>query len=147
MSISSLTSATSTLGQTSDSTDSTSVLPQQTLDQSDFLNLLVTQLANQDPMNPMSDTDFVAQMANFTSLQQTKETYAAIQSLQANDLIGRMVVVQTDDGSYDSGTVSGVAMDSSGTPNIVVNGQPYALSAVQSVTAAPTNTGTQGVQQ
>ncbi len=146
MSVSSITSAASTLGQTNGSTDSSSVLPQQTLNQNDFLNLLVTQLANQDPMNPMSDTDFVAQMASFTSLQQTKETQASIQSMQATDLIGRTVAVQGADGTVDSGVVSGVVMDS-GTPNLLVNGQSYALSAVQSVSPAPTNTETQGVQQ
>ena len=145
MSVSSIASSTAA-GQTGSASDSSSVLPQQTLDQGDFLNLLVTQLANQDPMNPMSDTDFVAQMANFTALQQTKETYTAIQSLQANDLIGRQVVVQTDDGNTDTGTVSGVTMDTSGVPSIIVNGQPYTLSQVQSVTPAPTNTGTQGAQ-
>ena len=146
MSVSSITSTASTLGQTTGSTDSSSVLPEQTLSQSDFLNLLVTQMENQDPMNPMSDTDFISQMANFTSLQNSTETYASIQAMQANNLIGSTVTVQGTDGTVDSGVVSEVVMNS-GTPNLLVNGQTYTLDEVQSVALTPTNTQTQGAQQ
>ena len=143
MSVSTINSVSST---TTTDQSAASRVPTQTLDQNDFLKLLVTQLSAQDPMNPMKDTDFIAQMASFSALEQSKQTGTDIQSLQANDLIGRVVVVQADDGTLASGTVSGVVMNA-GTPNIVVNDQPYALSAVQSVSPAPTNTGTQGVQQ
>jgi flagellar basal-body rod modification protein FlgD len=40
------------------------------LGKDDFLRILMTQLQNQDPMNPMQDKDFIAQMATFTSLEQ-----------------------------------------------------------------------------
>lgn len=143
MSVSSITPAASIFGQTSGTTDTSSVLPQQTLNQSDFLNLLVKQLASQDPMNPMSDTSFIAQMASFTSLQQTQETQASIAAMQANEMIGRVVIVQGGDGTVDRGTVDGVLMNS-GTPNILVNGQTYTLNQVQTVEPAPTSTQTQG---
>lgn len=143
MSVNSVTSTNSIYDSSTSSTDSSSALPQQTLGQSDFLNLLVTQMENQDPMNPMSDTDFIAQMASFTSLEQSKDTEASIQSMQANDLIGRQVMVQGSDGVVNTGTVSGVLMDS-GAPNLVVNGQLYTLDEVVSVATAATNTTTQG---
>jgi flagellar basal-body rod modification protein FlgD len=152
MSVSSITTAASLFGQNNGAADTSSIVPQQTLDQSDFLNLLIKQLASQDPMNPMSDTSFIAQMASFTSLQQTKETQASIAAMQANDMIGRVVIVRGGDGTVDRGTVDGVVMDS-GTPNILVNGQTYKLNQVQTVELAQasaqtqgTNTQTQGVQ-
>ena len=43
------------------------------LGQDDFLQLLVTQMRNQDPMAPMQDTEFIAQMAQFTSLEQSRK--------------------------------------------------------------------------
>lgn len=132
----SIASVTSTAAQSS----SQSVkLPQQTLNQNDFLNLLVTQMQNQDPMNPMSDTDFIAQMAQFSTLQQSQQTYTSIANLQANSLIGRVVTVQADGGNANTGTVSQVVMVN-GIPNLLVNGQAYTLSELQAVAPAPTTT-------
>ncbi len=63
------------------------------LSMQDFLNLLVAQIANQDAMNPMDNTEFIAQMAQFSSLQaMTDLTEVALQG-QAASLIGKNVVV------------------------------------------------------
>lgn len=43
------------------------------LDKDAFLRLLTTQLSNQDPLNPMEDREFIAQLAQFTSLEQMQE--------------------------------------------------------------------------
>jgi flagellar basal-body rod modification protein FlgD len=128
------------------SSSSSALVPTQTLNQQDFLNLLVTQLQNQDPMNPMSDTDFIAQMAQFSTLQQSQQTYQSISEMQADNLIGSTVNVSSTGGVSDTGVVSGVIANS-GAPEILINGAPYTLSDIQSVTpsatpAASTNSST-----
>jgi len=114
-------------------------LPVQTLNQQDFLQLVVAQMSNQDPMNPQKDTEFIAQMAQFTALEQSKAMQSDIaqlrseqQMLQANALIGRAVELQGSQGALITGTVSGVQV-TAGTPQIVVNGQAYDLSALLSI--------------
>jgi len=151
-------SATSTITKqdATQSGDTSSALPTQTLTQDDFLKLLVAQLQAQDPLNPESDTEFVSQMANFTTLEQSKEMTADIQQLgtqqqllQANDLIGRTVTLGNADGSLTSGTVTGVLVQS-GVPSMIVNGQVYDMSALLAITptasssSSTSNTSTQG---
>jgi|SRR5580658_6198940 flagellar basal-body rod modification protein FlgD len=116
-------------------------LATQTLNQADFLKLLVTQMSSQDPLNPESDTDFAAQLAQFSSLQATQTMGGNLQTIQATGLIGQTVyVTPTVGGTSVSGVVSGVAI-SSGTPQILVNGQAYGLSQITGVvpTVAPTS--------
>jgi flagellar basal-body rod modification protein FlgD len=122
------------------------MLPIKTLGQQDFLNLLVQQLTHQDPMNPESNIDFTAQMAQFSTLQSTTAIQSGIsqlgaqqQFLQANALLGRTVTLQSPDGTIASGTVTAVDLRS-GTPRIVINNQSYDLSQVLAVT--PMQTGT-----
>jgi len=116
--------------------------PQQVLSQNDFLQLLVTQMENQDPLNPQSDTQMAAEMAQFTALQTSSASSSSLAMMQANSLVGSTVNLQTTPGSSDttSGVVQGIVMQN-GTPEIVVNGTPYTLSQVLAVipTAANTN--------
>lgn len=141
----SLASSTATKAATSatDSTGAAARLAAKTLGQDDFLKLLVTQLSAQDPMNPQKDTEFIAQMAQFSSLEQTRTMQGDIagmrsdqQILQANSLIGRSVIVQGASGTPSAGLVSGVTLVN-GTPQIIVNGQAWQLSQLVSVTNAP----------
>jgi flagellar basal-body rod modification protein FlgD len=115
-------------------------IPQKTLGQDDFLKLLVTQFTNQDPLSPMKDTEYIAQMAQFTTLEQSKTMTQSIDSLrtqnqflQANALIGRTVDLQTDQDTPTTGVVSAVQVTTAGSPQIVVNGQPYDLGTVLSI--------------
>ena len=108
-------------------------LPQQTLNQDDFLKLLVAQLGAQDPLNPVSDTEFIGQMAQFSTLQQTQAMQQNVAGLQASSLIGRTVQVKSDQGLIDTGTVNSVTFQS-GTPSIMVNGSSYSLNQILSVT-------------
>jgi flagellar basal-body rod modification protein FlgD len=63
------------------STDTES-LASTSLGQEDFLKLLITQLENQDPLNPQDSTEFTAQLAQFSSLEQLTNINTALSNLQ-----------------------------------------------------------------
>lgn len=111
-------------------------VPQKNLGQGDFLKLLAKQFQTQDPMKPMEDTAFIAQMAQFTSLEQSKsmsEEMTAMRTDQqrtaANSYLGHRVTVSDGKGGTETGDVLAVN-SSSGDPTLVINGKPFALSAV-----------------
>ena len=110
----------------------------QALNQQDFLQLLVSQMENQDPMNPQSNTEMASQMAQFTALTQSSASSASLAMMQANSLIGSTVTLQVDSQTTATGAVQGVVLQN-GTPEIMVNGTTYTLSQVTSVTPAVTN--------
>jgi flagellar basal-body rod modification protein FlgD len=120
------------------STTAANPLASQSLNQADFLKLLVTQMSSQDPLNPESDTDFAAQLAQFSSLQATQTMGGNIQTIQATGLLGQTVAVTPSTGGNPvSGVVTGVEI-ASGTPEIIVNGQAYTLSQLVAITPTPT---------
>lgn len=96
-------SVTST--SSSSASSSTSAMPTQTLDQNDFLTLLMAQLQNQDPTQPVDDTQFASELAQFSSLQQLTDIGSTLDSmlsaqssanqLQAANLVGKNVLYQT----------------------------------------------------
>jgi flagellar basal-body rod modification protein FlgD len=126
------------ISNTSSSQDTTTN-PNSTLTQADFLQLLVTQMTSQDPLNPQSSTDFAAQLAQFSALQENTAMAGSMSNLQANSLIGATVSVSSATNSLDetTGVVTAVDM-SSGEPEIQVDGQLYGLSQILSIT--PTQT-------
>ncbi|HEY8880053.1 MAG TPA: flagellar hook capping FlgD N-terminal domain-containing protein [Roseateles sp.] len=91
----------------------------------DFLKILVAQLGNQDPLKPMDNQEFVTQLAQFTSLQQTQEMndklgqlLSAQASQQSIGLLGKTVDVETPSGA-SSGLVTGLSF-TSGEPRLTV---------------------------
>ncbi len=110
------------------------------LDKNDFLKILITQLTHQDPTQPMDDKEFVAQMAQFSSLEQMtnmSEGLSRVADLlarsQAVSMLGNAVDLSDDAG----GTVSGIvdAVTGGNFPQLLVNGQYYDFSKVQAVKA------------
>lgn len=82
----------------------------------DFLKILLTQLTYQDPLKPMDNQEFMAQMAQFTSLEQTQQLNNKIETLITNQaalqsvgLIGKTVDVNTPTGAV-TGTVSALSL-------------------------------------
>lgn len=111
--------ATSSTANSSSGTSSASNATQQALGQNDFLNMMITQLKSQDPLNPMDNSAFVAQLAQFsqvqgiqnmnTSMQSLSSNLTSNQALQASSLIGKKVYVNTSSAIYDgSGSFQGL---------------------------------------
>jgi flagellar basal-body rod modification protein FlgD len=104
-----------------------------------FLKLLVAQLKYQDPMKPMDNTEFLAQTAQFTTVEKLADLATAQQSLLtaqlqlgASNLIGKTVAYIGQDGTEQSGVVTAAAF--SGTsPTLRVGDTDVALSAVKEV--------------
>ncbi len=74
-----------------------------TMGKDEFLKLLITQLQHQDPTNPMEDREFIAQMAQFSSLEQMLTMNTNMEKLIGNmsfsssyDLLGRNVTIEAD---------------------------------------------------
>jgi flagellar basal-body rod modification protein FlgD len=108
------------------------------LGKDDFLNLLVTQLQYQDPLNPQQDTQFISQMAQFSALEQMQNLNTTFSSTKAFGLIGKIVnaTLKEDDSSKDNtitGEVTSVKMQS-GKVYVIVKDKEVPVENVQEVT-------------
>ena len=129
-------STDSTNSSTTDSSTS-STLPTQTLTQDDFLKLVVAQMTSQDPLHPQSDTEFIAQMAQFSALEQAKTTQSDMAQLTASQLLGQTVDLEVNGTPSAHGVVSAIQIES-GTPKLIVGGEPYDLSQLINIAPTPT---------
>ncbi len=116
------------------------------MDKDAFLKLLVTQLKNQDPMKPMQDTEFIGQMAQFSSLEQMQNMNKQMaaqnnfaQLSQASSLIGKDVTLVTN--GEDAQTITGMVDEvrqTGGETFVIVGGEAYATSMIHTVGKAGT---------
>jgi flagellar basal-body rod modification protein FlgD len=86
-----------------------------------FLKLFVAQLQHQDPMNPMNDNEFMAQMASFSTLEQVTNLAAANERSATIGLIGRTVTYTDQNNVPHTGTVEKVTTKD-GKPLLTVDG-------------------------
>jgi len=110
-------------------TESTKRQPKQSLGKDDFLQILITQLAYQDPTAPMEDKEFIAQMAQFSTLEQMTgmaQDFSKLTSMlagnEASSALGKSVEIIEGER-----TVHGIvqAVTKGGTPEVLVNGNFY----------------------
>jgi flagellar basal-body rod modification protein FlgD len=126
MSVSAPSTASSTIGP-SQTTDSASSVAG-SLNEGDFLNLMMDQMKNQDPLNPSDPTQYMSELASFSSLDeqiqiqesssQSASNQAASSALQ---MLGQNVSYTDSNGNSASGTVTAVDFTSSG-PTLTIGG-------------------------
>lgn len=108
------------------------------LGKSDFLNLLVTQLKYQDPMNPVDDKEFIGQMAQFSGLEQMQNLNTSFTSQKAYSMVGKYVKASVKDETTGvvndvSGYVTKVKI-ASGKTTLMVNNKEVPVDSVVELT-------------
>ena len=136
---------TGTLGPTNSA--NTSVGRTDQMGKDTFLKLLVAQMRYQDPANPASSSEFMAQTATFSQVEKLQEIASQNaqlltlqRSLSAGALVGHAVSYTATDGTTKTGTVSSVKVAGTGTetePQAVIGGVTVALGRITEV-ALPT---------
>ncbi|MDT3424519.1 flagellar basal-body rod modification protein FlgD [Paenibacillus forsythiae] len=110
----------------------------ETLGKDQFLKILVTQLQNQDPMQPMQDKEFIAQMAQFTSVEQLMNISGQLGALNqslgsVSGLIGKNVSwLDSSTSQQKSGTVDSIVV-SGGVQFALVGKEKIALSDITQI--------------
>lgn len=116
------------------------------LGKDDFLKLMITQLKYQDPLEPTDNKEFIAQMAQFSSLEQMTNMSEGFKNLasmqesilresavaQAINIIGHSVTAVLPDGNNLTGMATGMKIID-GIPNVIVNGREIPFSYVEQV--------------
>jgi len=108
------------------------------LGKDDFLNLLIAQLKNQDPLNPMKDQEFIAQLATFSSLEQVSnmnknlEEFLKQQSYQNATVASTMIGKEITSIEGEKGVVASVKIEDSGV-YLSVNGKNIAFNDIKEI--------------
>lgn len=139
-------------------TGAASNAPKSALDKDAFLKLLVSQVKNQDPMEPQGSTEYVAQLAQFSSLEQMQnlnDNIVGLALLQQNNalmsqltqssaLIGQNVEwTDPETGDVHSGQVTSVKLEN-GLALLEIGGEDVPLGNVTQVLGAPDDSGVTG---
>lgn len=103
------------------------------LDVSDFMNIMITQMTNQDFMNPTDNTEYMAQLAQFSTMQEMQKLAEYSKTNYAASLLGQTVTVAKNeiggDVTKNTGVVSSVSLVNNEF-TVKVNGQSYTLDQI-----------------
>jgi flagellar basal-body rod modification protein FlgD len=104
-----------------------------------FLQLLLMQLRNQDPLNPMNDREFITQMAQLSSLEATQGLNSQVDMLllaqmqtQALQMVDHNIEYLDENGQRQTGTVTGVRLDGI-PPKLMIGDKEVPITSVQKV--------------
>ena len=111
----------------------------QGLGQDAFFKILITQLQNQDPLNPMEDREFVSQMAEFSSLEKNEKIYSLLedklgsnQVIENSNLIGKEITANVE-GIELSGVVNAVKSADDKVLAVLDNGSEIEINSITQV--------------
>ena len=106
----------------------------------DFLRLLSTQIANQDPMEPMKDSEFIAQMASISSVEQMqqfatsfKDFTSSHREIAAQAYLGKQVTAQSGEGLPVTGIAQAVEKAADGELLVTIDDVTYPASAITKI--------------
>lgn len=108
-------------------------------DQDAFLKILVAQLSSQDPLNPLDQNEFIAQMAQFTQVEQTLKLNENLQTLgntlrfSTSMLVGAHVQYITDSGQASTGTIQAILFEKDSVRARMADGTECPLDAISLV--------------
>ncbi len=119
-------------------------VPQGTLREAtvdDFLRLLITELQNQDPLNPADNQDILHQVSQIRSIQSTTQLTQTLEAVllgqnlaSASSMIDKLVYGLTDEGQEVTGRVEGVIVEG-GSPRVIVNQRALSLGNIRQIAA------------
>ncbi|QOZ07650.1 flagellar hook assembly protein FlgD [Bradyrhizobium sp. CCBAU 51765] len=129
-----VTSATDTTGNGSNSNSTNSPTSSNSVDYNTFLQLLIAEMKNQDPTNPMDTSQYMSQFAQLSTVEQAMQTNSKLDALlssqslsQANGLIGKTVSFTDSTGASFSGKVVSVSINSDGSIATLADGTKVAV--------------------
>jgi flagellar basal-body rod modification protein FlgD len=101
-----------------------------------FLQLLCAEMQYQDPLEPTSNTEYVAQLATFSQLEATMSMQETQENTFASSIVGKQVILETEDSNGNTKSITGrvdYVMYQSGEAYLSVNGSLYPLSDLDTV--------------
>jgi len=129
-----VTSATDATSNTSSTTGSTSTTSSNSVDYNTFLQLLIAEMKNQDPTNPMDTSQYMSQFAQLSTVEQAMQTNTKLDSLlssqslsQADGLIGKNVSFTDSTGATFTGKVASISINSNGSVATLQDGTKVAV--------------------
>ena len=129
-----VTSATDSTSKSSNLNEYTTTTSSNSVDYNTFLQLLIAQMKNQDPTNPMETAEYMRQFAQLSTVEQAMQTNSKLDALlssqslsQANSLIGKTVSFVDSTGASFSGKVVSVAINNDGSIATLEDGTKVAV--------------------
>lgn len=135
----SVTSATVAAAAAAANTEKASGTGSGAFDQDSFLKILVAQLSNQDPLNPLDQNEFIAQMAQFTQVEQTLKLNENLETLgntlrfSSSLLVGAHVQYAGEDGQIATGTIQAVLFEKDAVRVRMADGTECPLDSISTV--------------